>query len=209
MPHIDNYVFDQILFPSITLFFFLGGVFAVAVGMGLIVNSDRMFRLFGLMNYTVSTRRALRPMAVTRDIGGFVWKYQRRIGAVIVVGAGFAVYGLTAHVNNFAIVSILNLKLPPLYVFWLVESTRLLLILGCAVSLTVGILLGFFPEVMQAIEKRASHWYSARRLAPDAEKMHLTLDNWITAFPRVAGWIIVFPALGLVVFFGSLLLGRS
>lgn len=209
MPHFNDYILDQLLVPALVLFFFIGGVFAVAVGVGLIVSSDRVFRLFGLMNHTVSTRRALRQMAIQRDSGGLVWKYRVWVGAFFVVGAGYAVYGLIANVGNSAVVAVLNLKLPPLFVFWLVESTRLFLIAGCTVSIVVGILLGFFPDAMRAIEKRASRWHSTRRLAPDADKMNLTLDNWVAAFPRAAGWTIVFPALGMVVYFGSQLLGRS
>lgn len=39
--------------------------------------------------------------------------------------------------------------------------------------------------------------------------MILTLDHWVAAFPRTVGWIIVFPALGMVVYFGGQVLGRS
>lgn len=208
MPHFNDYILDQLLVPAVVLFFFIGGVLAVAVGVGLIVSSDRVFRLFGRMNYTVSTRRVLRPMAMPRDIGHLVWRCRGWVGAFFVVGAAYSIYEI-ARVDNAAVVSLLNLKLPPLYVFWLVESTRLFLLAGCTVSIAVGILLGFFPDAMRAIEKRASHWHSTRRLAPDAEKMNLALDHWVAAFPRAAGWIIVFPALGMVVYFGSQLLGQT
>ncbi len=208
MPHVNNYVFDQLLAPAVVLFFFIGGLFALSVGVGLIVSSDRVFRLFGLMNQTVSTRKAFKPMAVWRDSGGLVWKYRRRIGTILVVGAAYSVYELIVGIHDAAVVPVLNLKLPPLFVFWLVQSTRWFLVGGCTVSIAVGILLVFFPEAMLAIEKRASHWISTRRLDPGAEKMNLTLDNWVAAFPRAAGWILVVPALGLVVHFGSQLLGQ-
>lgn len=209
MPHIDNYVFNQILVPAVVLFFFIGGLLALAVGLGLILNSARVFRLFGLMNRSVSTRHAFKLMAVNRDSGRFALKYRRLIGVIFVVGAAYAVYGLIAKVDSSAVVSMFNLKLPPLFVFWLVEGSRLFLIAGCAISIVVGILLGFSPDAMRAIEKRASHWHSTRQLVPDADKMNLTLDHWVAAFPRAAGWIMVFPALGMVVYFGSQLLGRS
>lgn len=209
MPHFNNYLIDQLLLPSLTLFFFIGGVLALAIGVGLIVSSDRVFRLFGLMNYTVSTRHASKPMALPRDSGSFVWKYRRPIGAIFVAGAAYSAYGLIARIDDAAVVAMLNLKLAPLFVLWLVEATRWFLIAGCVVSIAVGILLVFFPDAMRAIEKRASHWHSTRQVAPDADKMILTLDNWVAAFPRAAGWIIVFPALGMVIYFGSQLLGRT
>jgi hypothetical protein len=128
---------------------------------------------------------------------------------IFVVGAAYSVYGLIAWINDGAVVAMLNLKLAPLVVLLLVQSARLVLIVGYIVAIAVGILLIFFPDAMRSIEKRASHWHSTRQLAPDADKLILTLYNWVAAFPRVAGWIIVFPALGMVGFFGSQLLGRS
>jgi len=209
MPHFNNYVLDQILFPSFVLFFFIWGMVAVAVGVGLIVNSAAVFRVFGRMNYSVSTRRATKPMAVPIDSSSFVLKYRVWIGAFFVIGAAYAEYGLVARVDNAAVVSLLNLKYPRAFVFWIVESSRLFLIVTCALSILVGFLLSFFPDAIRAIETYASRWYSTRRLAPQAEKMNLALDHWVTASPRAAGWMIVFPALALVAYFGSLLLGRA
>ena len=209
MPHINNYIFDQLLIPSLIWFFFIGGVFAAAVGVGLIVSSDKVFRLLGLMNQSVSTRRAMRPMDMQRDSGSFIWKYRRLIGTLFVVGAAYAVYGLIARVDNLSVVALLNLKLPPLFVLWLVQSVRLFLIGGCLVSIVVGVLLGFFPDTMSSLEKRASRWHSTRQMVPDAEKMNLALDNWVTAYPRATGWILVFPALGMAAYFGGQLLGRA
>jgi hypothetical protein len=208
MPHFDNYIIDQLLLPSLTLFFFVGGVFAVAVGVGLIASSGMVLRLFGPMNYTVSTRQSFKQMAATRDSGTFVWKYRRLIGAIFVVGAAYSIYGLIARVDSSAVVTMFNLKLPMPFVLSLVDAARLFLIAACTVSIAVGILLGFFPDAMRAIEKQSSHWYSTRQLAPGAETMNLAFDNWVAAFPRTAGWIIVFPAIGIVVYFGSQLLGR-
>lgn len=209
MPHFNNYLIDQLLMPSLTWFFFIGGVFALAIGVGLIVRSDSVFRLFRRMNYSVSTRHATKPMAIPRDSGGFVLKHRRLIGAIFVLGAAYSAYGLIARIDDAAVAAALNLKLAPLFVLMLVQATRWILIAGCVVSIAVGILLVFFPDAMRVIEKHASHWHSTRQLAPDGDKMILTLDNWVAAFPRVVGWIIVFPALGMVIYFGSQLLGRG
>ncbi|MBI3523370.1 MAG: hypothetical protein HY066_02390 [Betaproteobacteria bacterium] len=208
MPYYYDYVFDQLLVPALILFFFIGGVFSVVIGVGLIVSSEKVFRLFGLMNYSVSTRRVMRPMAVQRDSGNFVWKHRRMAGAIFVAGAAYAVYGLIARVDGAAVVSLINLKFPPQFVLWLVQSVRIFLIAGCIISITVGLLLAFFPDAMRAIELRSSLWHSTRKIAPDADKMNFALDNWVATSPRLAGWIILFPALGMVGYFGSLLLGR-
>lgn len=42
-----------------------------------------------------------------------------------------------------------------------------------------------FPDTIRAIETRASHWYSTLRMAPQAEKMNLTLDKWVRIHGRI------------------------
>ena len=135
-----------------------------------------------------------------------MWKYRRPIAVFFTIGAAYSLYGLIAHVDNAAVVAALKLKYPPIAVFLAVASAKLFLIVGCAASLVVGILLGFFPEAMQALEIRASRWISTRRMAPIADRPNLTLDNWVAAFPRAAGGLILVPALGVTVYFGTLLL---
>lgn len=206
MLHINSYILNQLLIPSALLFFFIGGIAATVIGLGLIVNSAAVFRLFGIMNTSVSTRRMTKPLAIPRDSSGLVWKYRRPISAFFMIGATFSLYGLIAQIDNAVVVTILKLKYPPAFILWLVESTRLLLIVGCSVALAVGILLGFFPDAMRTLETHSSFWVSTRRLAPAADRMNLSLDKWVAAFPRAAGWAILLPALGMVAYFGVLLL---
>lgn len=201
-----NFVVDQLVVPSALWFFFIGGLVAAAVGAGLILRSTSVFRLFGVMNRSVSTRRLLKPLEIPRDSSGFVWKYRRPIAVIFAIGAIYSLYGLIAHVDNVAVVTTLKLKYPTAAVLWVIESARLFLIVGCAVSLAVAILLGLFPDAMRALEARTSRWVSTRRMAPDADKMNVTLDNWVAAFPRAAGGLILLPALGVMFYFGTLLL---
>lgn len=209
MPHFNNYLLDQIIVPSLVLFFFIGGVLAVVVGIGLIVNSAAVLRIFGSMNHTFSTRQATKQISVPIDSSGFVAKYRVWIGAFFVIGAVYSLYGLIAKIDNAAVVTLLNLSYPRAFVLWIVESSRIFLIVTCSISLLVGILLGFFPDTLRTIEQRSAHWYSTRRMTPEADRMNLTLDRWVSGSPRAAGWIIFFPALAVTAYFGSLLLGRG
>lgn len=206
MPHFGNAIVDQLLVPSALWFFFIGGVVAAIIGAGLIYRSAGVFRLFEVMNRSVSTRHWSKPLAIPRDSGGLVWKYRWPIAAFFTIGAAFSLYGLIAHIDNAAVVAALKLKYPPAAVLWVVESIRLFLISGCAIALVVGVLLGFFPETMRALEAYFSRWVSTRRLAPDADRMDMALDKLVAAYPRAAGLAILLPALGMVLYFGALLL---
>ncbi len=206
MPRFGNLIIDQLLVPSFILFFLIGGIAAVIVGLGLILNGARMIRLFDFMNYSISTRKMGKPLAIPRDSGRYVWKHHRWLGALFAIGAAYSLYGLVAQVNNAAFASALNLKLPPMFVLWVVESSRLILIASCAVALVASLLLGFFPETMREIDRRASRWYSTRRLLPDAELPHLSLDQWVAAYPRISGCLILVPAMAVVGYFAPLMM---
>lgn len=206
MPVFKNFVFDQFVAPALVMFFFLGGLVGLAISLGLIFRSAGLFSLFNRMNRSVSTREATKPMAIPRDSGEFMFKHRRWIGSVFVIGAVYAVYGLLTGAGNATIVAKLKLSLPPAYVFWIVESLRYFLIVGCTVSIIVGILMVFSPETLRSIEKRSGHWVSTRQAARGADEMNLSFDKWVAANPRTAGAIILLPALGTLVYFGGLLL---
>ena len=208
MPRFNNYIIDQLIAPALVWFFFIGGIVAVAIGIGLIFRSARVFRLFNLVNHSVSTRHATKALAVPRDSSQFAWKYRHPIGVVFVVGAVYSVWGMVTGAGNAAIVAMLNLKLPGGYVFWIVESIRYFLVVSCTVAIIVGILMLISPDTLKTIENVGSRWYSTRQIVPDADKMNLTFDKWVAAFPRTTGLILLFPALGMLMYFGDLLLKR-
>ena len=51
---------QHLLLPSVVIFLFLGSVFAIVVGAGLILRGEAMSRLFGNLNRWVSTQDALK-----------------------------------------------------------------------------------------------------------------------------------------------------
>jgi len=206
MPLFNNYVIDQLVSPALVLFFFVGGVAAMAIGIGLILRSAWVFRLFDTLNHSVSTRTATKPLGIRRDSSPFFLKYRIPIGVIFVIGAVYADWGLLTGAGNAAIVSLFNTKLPPGYVFWIVESLRYFLMVSCTVSIIVGVLLVVSPDTLKSIEDAGGHWVSTRQIAPEAEKTYLTLDKWVAASPRIAGLIILFPALGMAMYFGDQLL---
>lgn len=209
MPRFNDYVIDQLIVPAFVLFFFIGGLAALAIGVGLIFKSPGVFRLFDILNHSVSTRTATKPLAIPRDSSQFFFKHRLTIGVVFVVGALYADYGMLTGAGNAAIVSLFNTALPPGYVFWIVESVRYFLLVGCTVSIIVGVLLVMSPDTVKAVERTGGRWVSTRNITVGADKMNLSFDKWVAAYPRTAGLIIAFPALGMVLYFGDQLLRRS
>ena len=191
----SHYALQQWLIPAAIMFFLVWGLIGAAIGAGLIVCSVKTIRLFGMMNYYVSTRHGLKPLAMAHDIGQGVRRHRHLIGAFFVLGASYSLYGVIAWFDKSAIVSGLHLQYPPRLVAGVAECVRWSLILFNALALVIGIMLGFFPDALDRLEALANRTYSTRKHTNGVDTMHLALDRLIEAFPRAAGSIIVAAAL--------------
>lgn len=194
MPLSSDYAVNQLLIPAVVMFFLVWGLIGAAIGVGLIVSSAKMFRLFGMMNRDVSTRHDLTPLAMAHDPGPSVRKYGRVIGAVFILGAACSLYGLVGF-DNSAIVSALELRYPRPFVAWILGSVWWCWILFSVFAIVIGVMLACFPDALGRLEAQANRWYSARKPTGGLDTMHLTLDKLVEAFPRSAGSIIVVAAL--------------
>jgi len=194
------------LVQSMVVFFLVGGVFLLAVGASLIVNSARTLQFFGRMNRWVSMRRASRSLEIPRDTRSAVQKYRYGLAAIFVAGGIFAIVGIAARFDTRAVMVLLGLSsLRPEVAVWLVDGIRWLLLVGNLTAIVAGVLLAFFPNTLVALETHGSHWVSQRRVTKGTETMHYTLDAWVAAHPRTAGGIMVFCAVGLIGAFGIIL----
>lgn len=194
------------LAQSTVIFFLVGGVALLAVGISLIVNSACALRFFGGMNRWVSMRRASKPLEVPRDTRQAVQQYRYWLAAIFVAGGAFAIFGLLKQFDVAAIIFALNLGfLKPIISGWLIDSVRWMLILGNLLAIVAGIMLAFFPAAVVKLETRGSHWYSERKVTRGSDQLNLKLDAWVEAHPRQAGWGIVFFALTLIGAFGLIL----
>lgn len=209
MSSIDDPALSQWLVSSLILFFLFWCIVAVALGVGLIVCSGKTLKFLDTMNRYVSTRHGFKPMAVMHDIGLSVRKYRIWIAALLIAGSAYSLFGLIAWFDITAVVARFDMHLPRTFVSWIADSLRWLLIVGCAFAFVIGVMLGFFPKALDIIEARANKWYSLRHIARGADTMHLSLDKWVAAFPRTAGWIIVLSALFVAVDAAIMLLGRT
>ncbi len=198
MPLTNDPSVNQWILSAAVMAFLVWGVIAAAIGAGLMVSGDRMFRLFGLLDHHVSTRQGFKPLAMAHDVGQSVRKHRYLFGALFVAGAAYSIYGLAARFDGPAIVAALNLPYPRGFVLWILESVRWCLITFGAWALAIGVMLGFFPAALGRLEARGNRWISVRRLAGGVDAAHLPLDRLVRAFPRTAGSAILAGALFVV-----------
>jgi hypothetical protein len=208
MPLLHNYVFDEIFVPVVFLFLLVSGIFATGLGVSLVVFGDRVFRKFGPMNRWVSIRKNIKPMETAHDIEPLIHKYRRQFGAIFIIGGAFTIFMLTAKVDAAAVASVFGARKFSFIGPWVVQSLATFLIVGSVLAIAIGIILGFVPHLLAAVESRTNHWYSSRQIVTGADTMHLPLDRWFKASPRVAGWTLAVAALFLTVSSVLVLLGH-
>jgi hypothetical protein len=195
MPLLNNYVIGEILIPVVFLFFLVSGIFGVGFGIALVVFRGRVFRLFGPMNRWISAQKNLEPMEVRHDIESIVRKYRRWFSAFFIIGGTFSILILAVKVDAAAVASVFGARRFSFIGPWIVQSVATFLITGSVLAIAIGIILGFFPRALGALEMRADHWYSSRQIVKGVDKMHLPLDRWFESSPRAAGWIVAVAAL--------------
>ncbi|KAF0163582.1 MAG: hypothetical protein FD157_2912 [Rhodocyclaceae bacterium] len=196
----------QIFIIFVYRLFFVFGIIAFAVGVGLIVNHARTRRFCDYMNRWVSTRPATKWLAISQDTAAAEHRFRYSIGAVSILLAGFSVFVLIAQIDAERVAAAIPLNVPRAFEVLMIESVRRILIAGGLFAIAVGLMLIFFPKALRAIETRANRWYSTRTLVRNGDRMHVGFDQWLDGNPRVAGWIITSGALIVVVNFGILLL---
>jgi len=206
MPRYSNYVIDQLLAPAFLLFFFLVGFAAFLIGIGLVFRSPTVSRLFGTLSHAGAAQSATGASELSPNRSHFLLKHLVPIGAMFVIGALYADYGLLTGAGNAAIVSLFNATLPPGYVFWMVESLRYFLMVSSTVSIIVGVLMIISPSSRRGTENSRDGSDTARQQTFDADAMKLAFESWVSGYPRTTGLIVTFPSMGMVCYFWDQLL---
>ena len=199
----------QLLFPALLIFLFAGNLVAILIGAGMILRAESMFRFFGLMNRWVSMRKALRPVEIPRNLEiGSTWG-PLLLGITFSFGASISMVALLRTYEVASVTAMFRGSLPPVLLEMAAQGAKWFLVVGNALAMVAGLMLIFLPDVFARLAARADHWYSARQFDKDMDAMHLTLDRWVQASPRAAGWIIIVLGVFVVVNLGGMILSKN
>ena len=88
-------IISQISYPvflyCVFVFFILVSVFSFIVGISLLVRNATMLRFFDFMNTWVSTRRAIKPLAMPHFVEPMFLRHHRLLGSSITLGAAASI----------------------------------------------------------------------------------------------------------------------
>lgn len=201
-------LFRGLLYQFFVVLVLVFAAVGFAVGVGLIVSSARMLRLFSVVNRWVSTRGAFKALDVQRSSELLSHRYRRWIGWALIAGGLFAAIGLVTRVDPAAVgVTFAHGDMATVLAI-MAGTLKWFLVVGSAAGGAVGVLL-FFPDALGSVEKYANRWISTRRLVRNADDVHPTLDRLVEAHPGPSGWILACTSLGAVIYAAVLLLARG
>jgi len=180
----------HLLVQVLIVFFLVVAVSGLAVGVGLLVSSQRTSQLFHKLNRWFSTRHVLKPVEVPVETDRTAHQYQRWLAAGFVLGGLVAIFGLVVAVDVAAVSKIVAEQRYAAFVAIALDCARWFLILGSAAGVVVGAMLLFYPNAELMLEGFTNKWVSSRRISRNWDDMHLTLDTLVEAHPAPAGWIL-------------------
>ena len=107
---LSSVAFWQWIAEVLIVFFLIGGIVSLAVGVGLILNSACTLRFLAALNRWVSMRSATKPLEIPRDTTRAVQKHRRWLAVIFIAGGAFATFVLATKFDPNAARKLLNLQ---------------------------------------------------------------------------------------------------
>ncbi|HEY6823288.1 MAG TPA: hypothetical protein VI195_02515 [Steroidobacteraceae bacterium] len=197
---------SQIVNQSIFVFLMVGAAFALLVGLVLLFDSERAFRIGERMDRWVSTRAAVKPLEEFRSISRPLYRMHRLVGALICAGALYSLVVLGLPSGGDAINRSLRGIGPAYFSAWISESLRYVLLAGNFGALLFGLVFIVRPSALKSLEAWADRRISERKAVMPLEKMRMSADQFLRRHPKVVGGLVIAGSLYVLLNLGYALL---
>src|SRR6266513_765959 len=151
----SNLMWQLLVQVSIVLFLVVS-VCGLAVGVGLIVSSQKTVQVSHAVNRWISTRHALKPVEVPRDTDRLAHRHQRWVAGGFVLGGLIAIFGLAAGIDANALSAAFTEKRFAPVVAIAFNSAKWFLIVGSAFGVVSGGTLLFYPNAEGTLQRFAN-----------------------------------------------------
>ena len=192
----DHPILTAILQESLLLFFTIGSLFALLLGLLFLLAPESAKRLSRRNNRWLSLRRSTKALDLSHSVDGRLYHHHRLVGLFIILSCAYILYRLGFDYQQQAAVSALSTGNGSGGVTaWLLESllwfitptTTLILFIGAAIALK--------PSSLKGLEGISNRWLSTRKAMQPIEKQNLSVDNWVEHHPRPFGLLLSVAAI--------------
>jgi drug/metabolite transporter (DMT)-like permease len=182
---------SQIVNEAVAIFLLVGAAFGLVVGLMLLLDSARAFRIGDRLNRWVSTRAAIRPLEEHHSIARPLYRMHRLVGMLICAGALYALAVLGTPAGKDAVVKSLSTLGSPAFAAWIAESLRVVLLVGNVAAFVFGVLFIVRPSSLKRLEAWADLRVSGRKASKPLEVMRDPTDRFVRAHPRMVGGLVI------------------
>ena len=186
---------SQIVNQSIFVLLMVGAAFALLVGLMLLLDSKRAFRIGERLDHWVSTREVIKPLEEHRNISRPLYRMHRLLGALICAGALYSLIVLGMPSGETAIAKSLSGIGPTRFAEWLSDSMRYVLLAGNFGALLFGLVFIVRPSALKSLEAWADRRISERKAVMPLEKMRMSADQFLRRHPQVVGMLLILGSL--------------
>ena len=186
----SDFVWAHLLAPVLKLLALSGSVVGIVLGICLIVRSEPTLRALRGMNRWVSSRRAMKPLEVPRDVEPVGETRRRGIGIAFAAVGIYSVIVLVLQVDSAKLAAAWGQHPRFSIASIAIDSARWVLIAGSVLAAITGFMMLFAPRALGALESLGNRWVSSRRLVASGDTMHMPLDHFAEHHARAAGAFI-------------------
>ena len=193
---------DSMLYYAVVLLIF-GNLFALFIGVLMLVAPRQLNALFKFSNRWISTRKLTKSLDKPRPTDRAMLRYPRVLGAIMLVSAALILVKGTMFLAGVSAADGGKL-LARLYgdadlssslweILWL--SLIGFIGLGAIMAVAVGLMALFQGVQLKHWSVGVNHWVSTRKLTKPLDMPHYHLDKLVVAQPRRWGGVITVLAL--------------
>lgn len=184
-------ILNPILYDAMLWFFMVGAVFAIVLGLGLVLRAAWVARLAARMNQMYSIQPAMQALDRSVKTEPAFYRRHRLWGSVLVVGA--LVFGAACilHLGDPKLVTAIAGAKPSILARWLIEASTWFLIVGNAVALAIGLTMFMRPSALKHVETWSNTWVSADQGLEVLDRESLATERWFARHPRLTGAFLI------------------
>jgi hypothetical protein len=172
-----------------------GAALGFVVGVMLIIDSNRVMRWNHALNRWFSSQPALRPLDRSIDVKRAVYRWHRVLGVLLFAGALYTLDVVAFSAKTEPLVRAFRGLGNPTLIALIVESVRILLIVGNLAALLAAAVLCFRPSLLKGVEAWGDRQYNFPGSSAPLEVMRYGPDEFVRARPRLLGGVLALGGL--------------
>jgi len=184
-------VVEIFLWRDLAIFFLIGSLLGVALGLLLIFRPHLLGRINHVASRWVSTRYIERLLDRIISIDYWFYRHHRPLGILVILGAGYILLYF-----GFLFDKAIDLQLLPHYVpvklqEGLLDALVITALIGAAIALFAGFSLWLRPSLLHGVEEEANRWVSSRQGTKVLEVSRDKVDRFVMRHERPVGWLLL------------------